>query len=226
MRDEIITELFTHQDLDYAAFHKRTCPNTGEMIGVRVPSQRKIAQNICKQNFRRFLSECKNEFYEETFIEGIVIARAKMPLTERLGYIRTFVPKITNWAVCDCFCNSFKFKSDELSEVWQFLQDFRNDNTEFGVRFFLIMAMTHFLQEDYLLEILQSVQDITVDFYYINMAKAWLLAETFVKFREPTLEVLQKQTLPKFVQNKAIQKIRESYRVSQADKDFLLGLKV
>ena len=58
------------------------------------------------------------------------------------------------------------------------------------------------------------------------MAKAWLLAEAFVKFREPTLAILQTQSLPKFIQNKAIQKIRESYRVSKADKELLLNLKI
>ncbi len=226
MRDQLIGDLLANQDLDYATFHQRTCPNTGEMIGVRVPIQRRLAKQICRDDFRKFLSEVKNEFYEETLIEGLVIATAKMDINERLSYVKAFVSKIKNWAICDTFCNSFRFPASDRPKVWDFLQTYRPNHAEFAVRFYLIMLMTHFLDEEHLLEILQAVRTIELDKYYVNMAKAWLIAEAFVKFREPTLALLQEQSLPIFVQNKAIQKIRESYRVSQADKSMLLELKI
>ena len=47
-----------------------------------------------------------------------------------------------------------------------------------------------------------------------------------VKFRDKTLAVLESGVLSPWVQNKAIQKCRESRRVSSEDKAMLLKLKV
>ncbi len=47
-----------------------------------------------------------------------------------------------------------------------------------------------------------------------------------MKFPRETLPLLQRRTLPKFTQNKSIQKIRESYRVPKEDKDMLLQYKL
>ena len=61
--------------------------------------------------------------------------------------------------------------------------------------------------------------------YYVNMACAWLLAECFIKFRNETLHFLEQNTLNDFIVNKGIQKCRDSFRVSDEDKDLLLKFK-
>ena len=62
--------------------------------------------------------------------------------------------------------------------------------------------------------------------YYVNMAVAWLVAECFTKQREQTLIFLHTHSLNNFTINKAIQKCRDSFRVSQEDKQMLLKYKV
>ena len=47
----------------------------------------------------------------------------------------------------------------------------------------------------------------------------------FIKFREKTLDYLKENTLDNWIQNKTIQKIRESIRVSKEDKDLVLTFK-
>lgn len=61
--------------------------------------------------------------------------------------------------------------------------------------------------------------------YYIRMAQAWALSVCFVKYRDKTLRLFEEQKPEPWVQNKAIQKCRESYRVSAADKELLKTLK-
>ncbi len=58
------------------------------------------------------------------------------------------------------------------------------------------------------------------------MAAAWAVSVCYVKFPAETLALLERQVLPKFTQNKSIQKIRESYRVSREDKDMLVQYKL
>ena len=54
---------------------------------------------------------------------------------------------------------------------------------------------------------------------------AWYLATALAKQYDATLPYLQAQTLCVFIQNKAIQKARESRRISDEIKQYLLTLK-
>ena len=62
--------------------------------------------------------------------------------------------------------------------------------------------------------------------YYVRMAAAWAVSVCYVKFPSETKVLLVRRSLPKFTQNKAIQKIRESYRVPEEDKLELVKLRL
>ena len=62
--------------------------------------------------------------------------------------------------------------------------------------------------------------------YYVNMVNAWIVCESFIKHREKTLALLKEKSLSKFTQNKAISKCRDSFRVSNEDKEFLKTLRI
>ncbi|MGM9970582.1 MAG: hypothetical protein ACI35S_09335 [Anaeroplasma sp.] len=57
------------------------------------------------------------------------------------------------------------------------------------------------------------------------MAVAWLLCECFIKYRDKTLNYLYYSKIENWTFNKGIQKMLESYRVSDNDKIMLRGLK-
>ena len=58
------------------------------------------------------------------------------------------------------------------------------------------------------------------------MAIAWLLSFCLIKEYEKTLPLMKSCVLPKWVHNKAIQKARESYRITKEQKDYLNSLKI
>lgn len=229
--------MLTEQDVKYRDFHARLCPGMENNIGVRTPTLRKMAKEILKRDPEGFLREVQGEYYEETLLEGLVIAGIKEPVAEKLRRLRDFVPKIDNWATCDLVCSSLKFKAGDLSEVWEFILKYRRpvaakganferySGEEFQLRFMVVMMMDHFLTAEYLAEVLDTVDRIESADYYVNMASAWLISVAFVKFRAETLRFLENNHLSDFVQNKAIQKIRESFRVSKEDKALVLSYK-
>lgn len=224
--EKLRERLFELQDVDYREFHLRTCPQTEHMIGVRIPEQRKLAKEITRSDFWNFLDSIQPYHYEETLITGIVIATAPMALAERLDYTAWFVPLINNWAVCDCFCASFKPRKDDLPRLWDFILQYRTSTVEFELRFMLVMILNHFLLPEYLPQIYPLLDEIKSDKYYVEMAKAWLVAELFAKFRDETLDYLQRDQMSVFAHNKAIQKARESRRVSAADKQLLNSMRL
>ena len=61
--------------------------------------------------------------------------------------------------------------------------------------------------------------------YYTKMGVAWCVATAYAKFPRETMGFMRENGLDDWTYNKAIQKMRESYRVPAADKEILLGMK-
>lgn len=226
MLEEIRAELLDLCDDGYLAFNKKTNPELKNSLGVRIPEQRKIAKRIAKSDFWQYLDAEPKEYYEEIMIEGIVIATAPMSTMERFDYLANFVPKIHYWATCDCVAASFRIKDSERAEYWDFIMRYRKSTAEFEVRFMLVMILDHFILPEYWLRIIEILENLPSNAHYVEMAAAWLISVMMVKEREKTLKYLSgKNNLSDFVQNKAISKCRESYRVSGEDKELLKTLR-
>lgn len=223
--EEIRKVLFELQDKKYKEFHSGLCPNNDNIIGVRIPDLRKLAKEISKEDWRKFLDENKNEYYEETMLEGFVIGYAKMELEERFRLLTTFVPKIDNWAVCDCSCSTFKFVQKNKKEMWEFIKTYLNSSKEFELRFAIIIILDYYLTDEYIDEVFRIFDKVKKEDYYVKMAIAWTLQVAYVKYKEKTIKYLENNKLDDFTYNKAIQKMIESYRISKEEKDILRKMK-
>ena len=221
----IIKELFEKQDLKYKEFHSSLCPNVDKIIGVRVPLLRQMAKEIAMENYKEFLENTQDEYYEELLLQGLVIGYAKISIEETFKYLEKFVPKINSWAVCDTTCSNLKITKKYMEQMWEFLEKYINSKNEYEIRFALVMYLNYYLTEDYIDEILQKVDKITNREYYVQMAIAWLISFAYIKQKDKTEKYLQENKLDQFTQNKSIQKIRESFRVSKEDKEKLIQYK-
>lgn len=222
---ELRKRLFELQDIKYKEFHSGLCPNTDGIIGVRIPNLRNIAKNIAKENPKEFIDNLVDEYYEETMILGFVIGYSKFSLEETLEYLKLFLPKINNWAVCDCVCSTLKITKKFQKEMFAFLLTYTKSKKEFELRFAIVMFLNYYLTPEYLPQILEIIDSIKSKDYYVQMAIAWLISTSYIKEKEITLNYIKNNNLDTFTHNKAIQKIRESYRVSDKDKFELNELK-
>lgn len=225
--EELRENLQDLADNGYREFHLRTCPQAQHLLGVRLPAQRKLTKQIIKSgDYWQFLDSFTPYYYEEVMITGIIIASAPMGLAERLDYVAWFLPYINNWAVCDTFCNSFKIPPIDLDKYWDFLMQFQDSQEEYTLRFIFVMLLCHFINLDYLERIFQLLDEIHCEKHYVEMAKAWLIAEIFTKFPNQTYDYLSHDQLSTFAHNKAIQKVCESRRIFDADKQHLRSMKL
>lgn len=223
--DNVREQLFAKQDLKYKEFHSSLCPNVDKIIGVRVPELRKMAKEIALQDYAQFLEQSKDEYYEELVLQGLVIGYAKISIEETFKYLEIFVPKINSWAVCDTTCSNLKITKKHMQKMWEFLEQYINSENEYEIRFALVMYLDYYLTDEYINKILQNIDKITNKQYYVQMAIAWLISFAYIKQKEKIEKYLLKNNLDKFTQNKAIQKICESYRVSNEEKNKLRKLK-
>lgn len=224
---QVLGQLKSLRDETYRKFNESLIPGAeGTSYGVRLPQLRSIAKEIIRGDWQQFLSDAAgSSIYEMIMLRGLVIATAPCDYEARLALITDFVPAINNWAVCDCVTGSIKSAKKHLPETWDFLQPYLQSREEYFLRFGVVMLMDYFITEEYIDHVLDVLQGIQHDAYYVNMAIAWALSVCFVKFRDKTLAVISSQRLSPWVQNKAIQKCRESRRVSPEDKALLLQYK-
>ena len=216
---DIRKKLFESQDLKFKEFNSSLCPNVDKIIGVRTPKLKEIAKQIAKENYEEFLQNAQDEYYEELVLQGLVIGYAKISIEDTFKYLEEFVPKINSWAVCDVTCANLKITKKYMEEMWNFLEKYINSKKEYEIRFALVMYLDYFLTDEYIDDILRKIDKITNKEYYVQMAIAWLVSIAYIKQKEKTEVFLQNNKLDKFTQNKSIQKICESYRVSNEDKE-------
>lgn len=203
-----------------------------DVIAIAMSVIRKIAKKIFKNGYDWFLDyglkqNYKTEFYEETLIQGLVIAEIK-DLKVQQKLFEKWVCKIDNWSTCDTVVSTMKGlkKSANKKYYFEFYLNLCCSEDEFISRFGIIVLMVCFLEADYIDEILAMCQKVKSEKYYVNMALAWLLSFAFMNFKEKTYELFDKKVLSKFVQNKAICKCRDSFRVSEADKQNLINYRI
>lgn len=199
-----------------------------KIFGVRIPKLRKIAKQIAKEDWNLYLKESQKEeqYFEEKLLEGLVIAYAKMDFDERLELIKGFVPKIDSWGVNDSFCPTIKVKDQDLEKVWNFILPYLRSESQFEVRFAVIMMLDNFIIDEYVDKVIKELDMVKNDGYYAEMAIAWTLAEAGIKYNEKTMKYLKgKNNLDKFTYNKTLQKMRESYRIPDEQKEELKKIK-
>lgn len=223
--EEIREKIKELADVTYKEFHSGLCPNTNNIIGVRVPVLRNLAKQLAKGDFATYLKNAKDEYYEEIMLQGMVIGMAKIEIKETMEYLIKFIPKIDNWAICDVTVAGLKITKKYPKEMWEFLQPYLYSNKEFEVRFAIVMLLDFYLTEEYIDEILTILNQIKQEGYYVKMAIAWAISVAFIKFEKQTMRLLEENELDDFIYNKALQKIIESYRVPEEKKQKIRKMK-
>ncbi|CAM3941294.1 DNA alkylation repair protein [Cohnella lubricantis] len=211
---------------DYRRFASSLIPNIDNLLGVRLPALRKLAIEMAKGDWRAYLAEAENDYFEEIMLQGMVIGYAKTDVEEQLRYAASFVPKIDNWSVCDSFCQGLKFARTNQQRVWEFLQPYLASDAEYEIRFGAVMLLMHYVDEAHIERVLELLDRIDHDAYYVKMAVAWALSICFSKLPEPTLRYLRSDnSLDKFTYNKALQKITELSRTDPETKAMIRGMR-
>lgn len=221
--------LKTFADEEYRNFHSSLVPNEEKdsFLGVRMPKLRELGKEISKGSPRSFLSIKITGLYEEKMLRGIVTGLIKPSGYEDFVTLADgFIPYVSNWALCDCFCSGLKYVKKCRADFFEHIKgEYLNSDNPWAVRVGLVLLLDYYLDDGYIDEVLSLTDNIKNEHYYVKMAQAWLIATAIAKCEAKTLEYMKNSSLPKDVFNKAIQKSCESYRVSDETKSHLRSLK-
>ncbi len=228
LRQEILEDIRDLADEKYRVFHSELCPGTDNIIGVRVPVLRKYAKQLSDFCWERNYRNIGNEYYEEKLLKGMILGYAKTDIENRLNYVRNFVPLIDNWAVCDITCTGFRFVKKNQNTMLKFITPYFDSNNEFETRFAIVILLDYYLNDMYIDETLNILDNIkSTNYYYVKMAIAWAISIAYIKYPEKLREYLKEGNnhLDDDTYNKALQKIIESTRIDKLEKNELRKMK-
>lgn len=226
-----------------AAFTSRIIPNVDPktILGIKTPELRALAKELLAGQkgaanaskakkaaalapvAKKFLSDLPHKYFEENQLHGFVISGIK-DFDLCVAELERFLPFIDNWATCDQ-CSPICFKKNRAA-LLPLIKKWIKSGRVYTVRFAIVNLMRHFLDDDFAPEYLEMVAAVKSDEYYIKMAVAWYFAEALAKQWDAALPYIKAKRLEAWTHNKAIQKARESFRVSDERKELLGGLKV
>jgi 3-methyladenine DNA glycosylase AlkD len=248
---ELVKRLLAEQDLKYRDFHASLLPNIDKksIIGVRVPTMRKIAKEFASSatpaELDKFLDKLPHKYFEENQVHLFVVERIK-DAEQCLRRIEQFLPYIDNWAVCDG--KSPKALLKDESRFYAKICEWLKSTKPYTVRFGVNMLMAFFLDSRFDKSQLKLVAAIDekifddagssgaarsskkeaqpTDRYYVQMVIAWYMATALAKQWDATFPYIKGRKLSPWIHNKTIQKACESYRITDAQKKILRGLKL
>ncbi len=225
---KILKILYRHQDKNYADFTAKLIPTVprAKFIGIRTPEYKQILKEILQEagdEIPEFLNELPHSLFEENILHSTYISQCK-DFDEWVQKMEDFLPFVDNWAVSDGMkCRLLrKNHAGLIVKIREWIQS----DLPYTKRAAMLFLKNEFLGDDFKSEYLEWAAKIRCDEYYVNMMRAWLFAEALVKQWEPALAFLKQRKLDDWTHNKAIQKARESLRITDERKAYLNTLKV
>ena len=219
-------ELLKYKDSKFKDFESNLVPNIDKslVIGVKNPFIRKISKSLyLTGEYKKFIDKVPHKYLEENLVHIHTLNLIK-DYDEAIYSLKKIVPYMNNWMVTDTVgSRTFEKNKDKLTIS---INKWLKSRKPYTIRLAIILLKKYFLDDLFKLEQLNKVISIKHDDYYVKMMQAWYIAEGLIKHEKEFLNVIKKKKLDSFIQNKSIQKARESYRISNNLKKELLKYKV
>lgn len=225
MKNILQEKLLSLKDDKNALFVAKLIPNIDPktILWTKIPVLRNLAKEFKnspeKENFLKIIP---HKFFEENLLHVIFLESEKDFDKAVLG-LEKFLPFIDNWSVCDT--SSPKIFKKYPNETLQKIKIWIKSEKVYTIRYAIWLLLSNFLDENFSADLLELVAEVKNDDYYVQMMQAWFFATALAKQYDATISLLESKKLEPFVQNKTIQKSRESQRISSETKKYLLNLK-
>lgn len=221
----LVQTLYDNSNKQFDDFNNTIINSSVSTIGCKVPFVRQLAKQFSLDDVGSFPV---HQYYEVDLLKGIVVSQSKLPFAEKAPYLLAFAKTIENWAVCDC--SVVKVPKAEREQYFEFFCGLLQSNQPFVCRYGVVNLMSNYLDDAHIDKVFSSLSTITEwGHYYVDMGVAWLVATAMAKCRDKTVQYMEddgKKVLNKFAYNKALQKMRDSYRVSPEDKQWTYTMKI
>ena len=193
------------------------------LLALPTPKINEIVKAIYQGNYLSFLDLIIDDYYETIAIQGKLITMIPNFETQK-KYLGAYIHKMENWAHVDIM--SFPKIENHKTEFIQLSDQYIQSDNPFIRRLALMILFQMVKDKTTLPLIFNRIKQLNNESeYYVIMMAGWLLSECIILYKEDTLNWLKHETINRKIQNKGIQKCRESRRLTPLEKDELLSYK-
>lgn len=225
MKNILQEKLLSLKDDKNALFVAKLIPNIDPktILWTKIPVLRNLAKEFKNSSEKEnFLKIIPHKFFEENLLH-VIFLESEKDFDKAVLELEKFLPFIDNWSVCDT--SSPKIFKKYPNETLQKIKIWIKSEKVYTIRYAIWLLLSNFLDENFSADLLELVAEVKNDDYYVQMMQAWFFATALAKQYDATISLLESKKLELFVQNKTIQKARESLRISSEIKKYLLNLK-
>ena len=216
---EILSAIEASADEAYRNFNQKVVGTHYPMLGVRAPFLKQLAKKIVSGDFLEFLRTFPQDTYEAVLLYGLVLVKSKLPLEQKLAFFDALVDRFDNWAHVDMVMAAFtELKKESSRDVFLLRYETFKTGSTYQKRTLAVFLMDYYLSEETLPRVFTLYKEMQGEDYYVNMAVAWGLSVSLVKYFEPTLLALTSGDFCADVVKKAAQKGRDSFRLTPEQK--------
>lgn len=219
MTEMLRARLAAMADLAYRAFQLPLLPGVEHYLGVRLPALQKEAARLAKGGWQAEFAQ-PDETFEERMLRGLILGRLKGTPEKILPMVREFLPQVDNWAVCDSFCAGFKIAKIYKEEIFEFAGECAASSEEYTARAGAVLLLWHYAAPGDLPRSLAAYRRLVCPAFYARMGAAWGYSVFAAVDFDRTIEAMQAAGLEDAVWNKALQKMRESRRITPEQKEW------
>ena len=112
-----------------------------------------------------------------------------------------------------------KFARKYPQEVFAFLKTKKDSDNEWEIRVIAVTLLSHFLNDEYIDEVITILDGLKRPTYMSKMGIAWAFATIMAKYENKMFLYLENSSLDDWTYNKALSKMKESFRVSEQAKE-------
>ena len=195
--NEILEAFYKLKDEKQAHFAEKLTKTTISFLGIKIPMIKTFVKHYGM--FLNKLGKKKDEKYYQTFL--------------------TFTAYLDNWMCCDTFVSNTNFQKDDYDKLYELVQSLLTKEKPIQRRCGLVLLKKYFIKVLTFEQIFTLLKKVTYGNYYVDMACAWLLCSVgcynFTCIYDHLDDIYK---LSPFVYNKTIQKMKESYLISNDQK--------
>ena len=225
--EKVLNKLVELQDLKYKDFHSKIIGQPVEIIGCRIPDLKRLAKELANTELGYdFIKALPHKYYDENALHGLILGYLKDDYEKIEKYLIQFLPYIDNWGVCDITIANLKILGKNLEKAYNFAKNCIKSGKCWKIRFGVVVMLCYLIKSDFCYECCNIVCDINNDDYYVKMAVAWFFSVVAVYDFKYVKLILENKKLNTWTHNKTIQKICESYRITEEQKEVVKKLKI
>ncbi len=220
--NEILEAFYKLKDEKQAHFAEKLTKTTISFLGIKIPMIKTFVKHY-DISYHDLQQIPLNIYVEQDILYGMFLNKLGKKKDEKYYQtFLTFTAYLDNWMCCDTFVSNTNFQKDDYDKLYELVQSLLTKEKPIQRRCGLVLLKKYFIKVLTFEQIFTLLKKVTYGNYYVDMACAWLLCSVgcynFTCIYDHLDDIYK---LSPFVYNKTIQKMKESYLISNDQKKLI-----